>query len=407
MNIKFKMPKFWRKLEWGGMAKELVLTFIGTTLSIILTFGTAHYLEQKQLRADGRQTAMVVIHDMENCAQTIERYAKTEEERFKLTQYVLEHMDRLDSIAEDTLRGAYYYISQTTPTAEYQYDDSNEKLFLSDQDTWKNINNATFMDVAQEFFYLRRQFYDELNSRDLFVKPVSNEELKEYCERDFSVGFDFADYLREFLTRPKVLYFLNGFQMRVRTLNENAVYIREFVKRCKFIMDISDAELQAYLEHRKHGGHPLKKRDLIGGTWAAREDLDGADYSEFKADNTLVETSVFHVAHPYYVGRAEFMYVRTGTWDIKGDSLITYINPYYEYSIDTTQIRILPDKQEEVQTMIARWYDRVQKMQEESKNDSVSRFSWAAFIDGSGRQIEAWRINEDGNESRFYLIKKE
>jgi hypothetical protein len=41
MNIKFNMPKFRRKLEWGGMAKELLLTFIGTTLSIVLTFGTA------------------------------------------------------------------------------------------------------------------------------------------------------------------------------------------------------------------------------------------------------------------------------------------------------------------------------------------------------------------------------
>ena len=407
MNIKFKMPKFWRRLEWSGMAKELVLTFIGTTLSIILTFGTAHYLEQKQLRADGRQTAMMLIHDMEDCAETMEQYVKSEEEEFKLSQYVIEQMDRIDSIAEDTLSGPYFYITKSAPTDLYQYDDSNEKLFLSDQDVWKNINNATFMDIAQYFFYMRRQFYEQLNTRDVFIKPVSYEEMREYCDKNMAKGFNYADYLRERLTRPKVSYFLNGFQVRVRTLNGYATSMRECAKRCKFLMDISDAELKEYLEHRKHGGHPLKKRKLIG-TWIAREDMDKADYTEFRADNTLVDTYVYHFPHPYYVGRAEFTYVYTGTWEIKGDSLVMNINPSFECTIDTTQIRILPNKQEEANAMIALWYDRIQQEQEESKNDTIRRGCWAAFMDGSGRQIEAWRIKpETGKEACFYMIKKE
>ena len=44
MNVKFKMPKFDRQLTGKGWWKELALTFIATTISIVLTFGTAHSL---------------------------------------------------------------------------------------------------------------------------------------------------------------------------------------------------------------------------------------------------------------------------------------------------------------------------------------------------------------------------
>ena len=63
-RIRIRMPK-WQAIRSADWAKELLMTFIGATLSIILTFGTAHFLDQKQQREDGRQTAMMVIHDME------------------------------------------------------------------------------------------------------------------------------------------------------------------------------------------------------------------------------------------------------------------------------------------------------------------------------------------------------
>jgi hypothetical protein len=48
MNVKFKMPKFGRPLSKGGVMKELLLTTIATTISIVLTFGTAQYFEHRQ-----------------------------------------------------------------------------------------------------------------------------------------------------------------------------------------------------------------------------------------------------------------------------------------------------------------------------------------------------------------------
>ena len=408
MNIKIKMPKFWRNLQWGGIAKELVLTFVGTTLSIVLTFGTAHYMEQKQLRADGRQTAMMVIHDMENSAELFEQYAKQEEEQFKMTQYVFEQIDRIESIPADTLSAAYLYVTQYTKRSLYTYDDSNEKLFLSSQDVWKNINNATFIDIAQQFFHLRRIINEGLNNSDLFTKPIPHDELREYYDTAKTPGFDYVAFLSKRLTRPNVTYYVNGFQQRVRTLNEYSTSMQEYAKRCKFIMDISDAELKAYLENRKHGGHPLKKNKMIG-TWVMRDDMDYYDYAEFKDDYSLVSVKIYHLAHQNFVGRAEFKFIFKGTWDIQGDSLITCLHNTYECSLDTSQIHIVPDKEQEMRTMIAEWYDYLKTQQEEAaKTDTVYRSSWAAFMDSRGEKIETWRMDEEtGKETCTYLIKKE
>ena len=48
MNVKFKMPKFRHDLTKKGWLKELLMTFLGTTISIVLTFGTAQLIENWQ-----------------------------------------------------------------------------------------------------------------------------------------------------------------------------------------------------------------------------------------------------------------------------------------------------------------------------------------------------------------------
>ena len=59
MNAKFNMPKFRRELTGKGWLKELLMTFLGTTISIVLTFGTTAYLEDWQIMdidTDGSKT---------------------------------------------------------------------------------------------------------------------------------------------------------------------------------------------------------------------------------------------------------------------------------------------------------------------------------------------------------------
>ena len=402
MNVKFRMPRFWRQPKQNGIFKELLLTFIGTTLSIVLTFGTAQYLEHKQLREDGRQTAMMVIHDMENTAEYFRSLAETEATQYTITQYVVEHIDRLNSFSRDTLAQVYTYL-MGSKTAAHHYDDSNEKLFLSSQDVWKNIDNPTFIDVAQNFFYERRYMFENINEWELFVSPIPYHEGYDYSLEHINAGFDYADFLSERLKRPVVKLFILGSSQRQQDLTNKVSTIENYIKRCKFIMDISDDELTAYLNKRKHGGVPLHRNQLIG-RWLISDTMDGRQEFEFKSNDTIVATIIYHIAYAHYTGRVDIQYDYVGTWEINGDSLIMTYQNVRSCSMDTTHIHCLPDKQKEVSKLIAKWNSQLELALQPGAIPA-KRDAWAAFCDSKGQRIEVWRITDSGKEECDYITK--
>ena len=66
MNVKFRMPKFGQMQGGKSMLRELLMTTLGTTISIVLTFGTAAWLEHRQQAKNRRQTAMMVLSNIED-----------------------------------------------------------------------------------------------------------------------------------------------------------------------------------------------------------------------------------------------------------------------------------------------------------------------------------------------------
>lgn len=95
MNAKFKMPKFGRNLTIRGWIKELLLTFIATTISIVLTFGTAAYLEDRQTVKARRMMAMTIINDIDQSLEIIKKRKDAEEKGHEAACYVIENEDRL------------------------------------------------------------------------------------------------------------------------------------------------------------------------------------------------------------------------------------------------------------------------------------------------------------------------
>ena len=73
MHFKQKVPNTW--------GKSILTSVLGTTISILLTFGTSALIERKEKADIQRQTAMMVIHDIDMCIDQMEDLAKNEEER--------------------------------------------------------------------------------------------------------------------------------------------------------------------------------------------------------------------------------------------------------------------------------------------------------------------------------------
>lgn len=77
---------------WG---KSFLTSVLGTTISILLTFGTSALVENKAKADVQRQTAMMVIHDIDLCADQMEKMAKDEEECKNAVQYIQAHLDEI------------------------------------------------------------------------------------------------------------------------------------------------------------------------------------------------------------------------------------------------------------------------------------------------------------------------
>lgn len=197
MIVKFRMPKLQLTFIKNSMLRELLMTFIATTLSIVLTFGTAHYIDEKNKKALGRQTAMMVIHDMDNTVELLKALSKEEELANELARYIIEHYDMIDSIDEDTIWTLSDYLTyDTNEDRIYKFDESTEKVFLSSQESWKNIDNAVFIDAVQDFYTLRHDYFDLINKSPYWRKclnPTPYHRLhtpSDFHQKQVRKGFD-------------------------------------------------------------------------------------------------------------------------------------------------------------------------------------------------------------------------
>ena len=153
------MPNFGRKLTGSSMMKELLLTTLATTISIVLTFGTAHFVEQRQASQARRLMAMTIINDIDESIEKVRKILKEEEIEYNITKYMMENMDCLDSVSPDSL---YYFMDYVTPSSygdNLEFKKNNGNILNSSQDTWRTLNDKKFLNNVQEF-YNDRTFFD-------------------------------------------------------------------------------------------------------------------------------------------------------------------------------------------------------------------------------------------------------
>lgn len=127
--------KFWR---------NLLRTILGTTISILLTFGTNALIQQHRKVQDRKMTAMMVMSNIENFARTLEtrsdRMAHTDSIAAWLLCMPFEDLELLPEKELDHL------IDEATTLATLNHDHTAENVFSNNIETWKNVNNLQFID---------------------------------------------------------------------------------------------------------------------------------------------------------------------------------------------------------------------------------------------------------------------
>ena len=152
-----------RNTFWKG----LLLTVLGITISIILTFGTNGLIQQHRLAKDRKMTAMMVMSNIESFARTLEKRSDRMARNDSIAAWLLcMPYEDLELLPEKELNGL---ISQATNVATLNHDHTAENIFTNNIDTWKNVNNAQFIDNVGSCFSAINGVEEQFNQ---WVKEV-------------------------------------------------------------------------------------------------------------------------------------------------------------------------------------------------------------------------------------------
>ena len=411
MNVKFKMPKFGRKLTGGAMVKELLLTTLATTISIVLTFGTAYFVEQRQAEQAQRQTAMMLIHDIDESVAVLDRMAEGEEEQKSAFQYVINHLDQIDSLSVDTLYTALTMLGTIFTDGKY-FDDSKEKIFNSSQETWKNLDDVPFVDNMEKFYESRRYLENMMTQSLQWKFPMSQEEYFDWVVQINSSNYSpqklYATVLKEKLRDPKIKYYIDYSSYRARTFRQYAQSWKRLSDRNKFIMNIDDEELAEYVKKSQRSGRTVSESDIIG-QWEC--DISGKDtqYYNFKKSDSFSIKTIRHYANPFYSGDIIITYTVGGKWDIKGDSLMLNFSPEsVKAEVDRSGVTYRAEMRDSVETFIDRYFQVNQLTEQGRKQFRSKKNTFGVSINKAGDKIEIvhGRSEDSEKENVSYLYLK-
>ncbi len=412
MNVKFKMPKFGRNLTGGGMVKELLLTILATTISIVLTFGTAHFLDLRQADQARRQTAMMLIHDIDESVAVLNNLAEGEEIQKAAIQYVIEHFDQIESLPEDTLSTAVTMMGTIFAPGKY-FDESKEKVFNSGQETWKNLDDVSFVDNMESFYEARHYVETMISQSPQWKYPISEGEYYDWIVQikssNQSQQASYAALLKEKLSNPKIKYYIDCSSYRARFLRQYAQSWKRLSDRNKFIMNIDDEELAEYIKKSQRSGRTVSNSDIIG-LWEYEMTGKDLQYYDFTKSGTFSRKSISHYANPFYSGDIIVTSTYGGKWDINGDSLTLNFSPATaKTKVDWSGVTYRAEMRDSFETFISKYFQEDQLAEMGRKQlESVKKITYAISINKAGDKFElGHRLTDDsGNESENYFYFK-
>ena len=243
MNVKFKMPKFGRKLTGSGMVKELLLTTLATTISIVLTFGTAALLEHKQQEKNRRQITLMVISDIYDFARVMERADTALLIPWKESLLEMKAMPRDSIIMLDDEEVLQNYWNALGQGAMLPRDHTAQNLFSSDISIWRDVDNYNFVKFVGKCYYLieatNNNFDTEIRTKTdnykLFLKDA--DQIPDSLQ------------LVTFLEMPEVKSFIDEYSQNFIPYFEETIKDLDYaVEHSCEMMGISQDELKEFMK---------------------------------------------------------------------------------------------------------------------------------------------------------------
>lgn len=138
--------KFFNRNLW----KDLLVAIIATTISIILTFGTASLVDRFKQKQERRLTALMVMSSIESFARELEETARSWDRLDSIAVWLLRiPVEDVEEMGEDLFEAPVREVFQTPVIS---HDKTAETIFSSNINTWKNIGSFQFVNNVGDCF---------------------------------------------------------------------------------------------------------------------------------------------------------------------------------------------------------------------------------------------------------------
>lgn len=228
----------------GGFWKQLGMLVLGTTVSLVLTFGTAQFIGKAQRAKDRRLTALMVMSNIETFAQQLDSlYAQMDEADTASTWLLTHPEEKLELLPSDQL---LTIINTAFVSDLITYDKSTENIFSNTIDTWKNLGNFQFIDNVGKCFSTMRLCEEMWNGNLDDIKTTTEAAAKRNANNTDKINPTMALVLD-----PAFRRLLQRQHMWRNWLRKSAEELRYYNRQNMAAIGIDEQEVMDFLKTRQ------------------------------------------------------------------------------------------------------------------------------------------------------------
>lgn len=382
------------------------IAVLGTSIGVGLTFMVSGLLTNRNKQQAQRQAAMMVIDDLDKSIATLKAIQQFEEEYFQTTQLALDHIDDLESLPDTTLNKVFAYLCEGgVVSSALEFDESVEKMYIGTQDIRMNLSDVPFAHNVEEFYKSRTMMKDMQKSFAFWVKPISEAEtVSAMLDSNIVLSSKgLCRFLKGILQSSAGKVYLQRYPQRMSIYTSVIDEWTNMNEENKFLMNITDREMEEFAQATSRQIHPAKAKHLIG-KWELVSADDHDQDQEFLSDHTFSYREIYQVPNVIYTGKVVLTISLSGTWQVQKDSLILFFDPAScRMTADAGQISYRDEMKGRVQEYLnsLTGEDQVQMIRNQFEENGVRR-PRATNIDLTGNRLE---LTYTDNDTQHYKRK--
>ena len=332
-----------------GWVKTLLVSILGTSIGVGLTFGVNRLVDYKKQQAAQRETAIMAVCDIDQISRDLKEELAEQDSLFKVTMYLFTHQERINTVGMDTINMIFNYLCENPLRVKMWKADTKENSFNSGMDARMNLGNNQFFDNVQSCYYLRRSLAKMMDEAPVFRQPISKED---YEEMMLNLNPEEIDYngnpepdasraiVKQILKRKATLLYIKRVFSRRDSYKTAIVFLERMNKENKRLMNITEKDIEAYRKRNTEDNLEQANAELINGTWEVEFSDSNKRIYLFREDKTSEHTVKMETQAQILLPQEKTeVFVVTpltfrlkGHWDLKGDTLFT------EYDSKTAEL---------------------------------------------------------------------